>query len=239
MWWSLLWLTSKCWWQSPRIVSEEGSRVRVVVVVAVCVLVVVAVAVCVLVVVAVAVCVLGLPALPLGLLDLPALPRGLLLGNASHVGGEAHEAVFDAPGHTVLVADLLKPTELQASHRLGGRLARAGRTHVSTSARRDRSPRCCSGTRRPAGCCSASSPGGRSATTRGPTHLAVPSGQALQGRRGRRLRAHGRRGRRLRTVHVEEECGHAVVVQRHSDDRGVVVADTVKHVRQTGDGIIS
>ena len=63
--------------------------------VAVCVLGVVAVAVCVLVVSTLGL--LGLPALPLGLLDLPALPRGLLLGNASHVGGEAHEAVFDAP----------------------------------------------------------------------------------------------------------------------------------------------
>jgi hypothetical protein len=40
-------------------------------------------------------------------------------------------------------------------------------------------------------------------------------------------------------VHVEEQRWQAVVVQRHADDRGVVVADTVKHVRQTGDGIIS
>ena len=37
--------------------------------------------------------------------------------------GEAHEAMLDAPGHAVLVADLLKPTELQASDRLRGRLA--------------------------------------------------------------------------------------------------------------------
>ena len=76
-----MWLTSKCWWQSPfRVVA-----------VAVCVLVVVAVAVCVLVV-----STLGL----LGLL--PALPRGLLR-NASPVGGEAHEAILDAPGHAVPV----------------------------------------------------------------------------------------------------------------------------------------
>ena len=83
-----------------RIVSEEGSHVLVVVAVAVCVLVVVAVAVCVLVVSTLGL--LGLPALPLGLLDLPALPRGLLR-NASPVGGEAHEAILDAPGHAVLV----------------------------------------------------------------------------------------------------------------------------------------
>ena len=49
---------------------------------------------------------LSLLALPLGLLDLPALPRGLLR-NASPVGGEAHEAILDAPGHAVLVADIV------------------------------------------------------------------------------------------------------------------------------------